>query len=136
MKKLNVILLIILLFSITINAQKKDSIKQPEEKIEVNKEFDEDGNLIRYDSIYSYSSSNLKMDAKRIDSIMNHFFPNRESNPFGNTFDDFGFSNLFPKNFSNFDSILQQRLEDHQKQFDSIFNRHKSKKEQSSQNKI
>ncbi|MDD7886252.1 hypothetical protein [Flavivirga sp. 57AJ16] len=52
MKKLSAILLIFSLrFSATANAQKKDSIKQPEEKIEVNKEFDEKGNLIRYDSI-------------------------------------------------------------------------------------
>ncbi|GAA3646882.1 hypothetical protein [Flavivirga jejuensis] len=139
MKKLNIILLATpLWFSVAINAQKKDSIKQPEEKIEVNKEFDENGNLIRYDSIYSYSSSNLNMDAKRMDSIMKHFFSNRESIPFGDTFDhsDFGFPNLFHQNFSSLDSILQQRLEDHQKQFDSIFKRHHQKKEQSSLKKI
>ncbi|TGV04697.1 hypothetical protein [Flavivirga rizhaonensis] len=140
MKKLNITFLTIFLsFNVAINAQKKDSIKQPEEKIEVNKEFDKDGNLIRYDSIYRYSSSsNLNMDAKKMDSIMKQFFPNRESMLFGDTFDDldFGFPNLFLKNFSNFDSILQQRLEDHHKQFDSIIKKHRPKREQSPPNKI
>lgn len=39
-------------------AQKKENKQQtPNEQIKVNKEYDEKGNLIRYDSIYSYSWS-------------------------------------------------------------------------------
>jgi len=139
MKKISIILLIIpLWFSATSHAQKRDSIKQPEEKIEVNKEFDERGNLIRYDSIYSYSSSNSNMDAKAMDSVMKHFFPNRESIPFGDPFNalDFDFPSIFPQNFKNFDSTWKQRLKGHQKLFDSISNRHKPKKTQSPTNKI
>lgn len=137
MKKLDtVILTVSFWFSIITHAQKSDSIKPPEEKIEVNKEFDEHGNLIRYDSIYSYSSSNSNMDAKKMDSLMKHFFPNRGAMPFKEPFDDFGFPNLFRQNFRNFDSIWQQRLKGRQKLFDSIFNRHQPKKEKSSTNKI
>lgn len=139
MKKLPIILLIIpLWFSATSHAQKRDSIKQPEEKIEVNKEFDEHGNLIRYDSIYSYSSSNFNMDAKAMDSIMKHFFPNRESMHVRDPFDDldFGFPSIFPQNFGNVDSIWRQRFEGHQKLFDSIFKRSQPKKKQPPTNKI
>ncbi|WP_136480923.1 hypothetical protein [Cognatitamlana onchidii] len=139
MKKLSITLLIISLwFSATTYAQKKDSIQQPKEKIEVNKEFDEHGNLIRYDSIYSYSSSSSNMEAKAMDSIMKHFFSNRESMPFRDPFDslEFGFPSIFPQNFGNFDSIWKQRLEARQKLFDSIFKRHQPKKKQSPTNKI
>ena len=31
-------------------------------------------NLIRYDSIYSYSSTNYNMDTKKMDSLMKQFF--------------------------------------------------------------
>lgn len=139
MKKLRIILLIIpLWFSATSHAQKRDSIKQPEKKIEVNKEFDEYGNLIRYDSIYSYSSSSTNMGAKAMDSIMKHFFPNRESLPFGDPFNalDFDFPSIFPQNFKNFDSIWTKRFEGHQNLFDSISKRHEPKKTQSPTNKI
>ena len=137
MKKLDtVILTVSFWFSIITYAQRSDSINPSEEKIEVNKEFDEHGNLIRYDSIYSYSSSNSNMDAKKMDSLMKHFFPNRGAMPFKEPFDDFGFPNLFNQNFRNFDSIWQQRLKGQQKLFDSIFKRQHLQKEKSSTNKI
>jgi hypothetical protein len=37
----------------------KDSIAEPNERWQVNKEIDENGNIIRYDSIYSWSSNGL-----------------------------------------------------------------------------
>ncbi len=49
---------------------KGDSLQDPKERWEVNKELDEDGNIIRYDSIYTWSSSgNLK--GMHNDSILN-----------------------------------------------------------------
>ena len=49
---------------------KQDSLRKPKESWKVNKEVDENGNIIRYDSIYSWSSSgNLKGMDK--DSILN-----------------------------------------------------------------
>lgn len=50
----------------------KDSIK-PNSNIKVNKEFDKDGNLIRYDSAYSYYYSNIGNDSARLDSVFNSF---------------------------------------------------------------
>jgi hypothetical protein len=48
----------------------KESAIKPDENIQVNKEYDDQGNLTRYDSIYSYSySSNGKLN----DSIKMQF---------------------------------------------------------------
>ncbi|NHF59621.1 hypothetical protein FK220_009735 [Flavobacteriaceae bacterium TP-CH-4] len=54
---------------------KKDSTEIPEGQWEVKKEYDEFGNLIRYDSIYSYSYSNPNGESLKInlDSIMDSF---------------------------------------------------------------
>ncbi|TDQ30920.1 hypothetical protein CLV82_1617 [Zeaxanthinibacter enoshimensis] len=69
MKRL-IILLFIMLLSSSCNGQeareKHDSAKAPEGSWKVNKEYDEAGNLIRYDSIYSWSS----MSGFRNDKMM------------------------------------------------------------------
>jgi hypothetical protein len=46
---------------------------QPQENIKVNKEYDKDGNLIRYDSTYSYYYSNIDKNKAVGDSIFNVF---------------------------------------------------------------
>ena len=46
---------------------------QPKEDIKVNKEYDENGNLIRYDSTYTYYYSNIEGDVIAADSIFNNF---------------------------------------------------------------
>ena len=60
-----VLLFMIGMLSVSCNSQNKDlknkeseekSIKEPKGSWKVDKEFDENGNLIRYDSIYSWSS--------------------------------------------------------------------------------
>jgi hypothetical protein len=45
----------------------------PKTDIQVNKEYDEQGNLIRYDSSYSYYYSNIENDTILEDSIMQNF---------------------------------------------------------------
>jgi len=45
----------------------------PKEDIKVNKEYDEDGNLIRYDSTYTYFFSNIENDTIAEDSIFTNF---------------------------------------------------------------
>lgn len=45
----------------------------PKEDIKVNKEYDEDGNLIRYDSTYTYFYSNIENDTIAEDSIFMNF---------------------------------------------------------------
>ncbi len=107
----------------------KDSLQKPKGNWKVNKEVDENGNIIRYDSIYSWSSSgNIKgmesdsifnqmqsMMQKRFsmlqsprlngfsenDSIMKQFF----SDDF---FKDDFFSDRVPSGFQNMNEIMKQ----------------------------
>jgi len=53
----------------------KNKEKQPIERSEVHREYDEFGNLIKYDSIYSWSYSNKEGDSLKVnlDSIMDSF---------------------------------------------------------------
>ena len=46
---------------------------QPKEDIKVNKEYDKDGNLIRYDFTYTYYYSNIDGNKTVGDSIFNNF---------------------------------------------------------------
>lgn len=101
------IIFITLAFSITIlnctgqtkNSEEQPGINTPGKNIIVNKEYDDNGNLIRYDSTYSYYYSNVKENAELRDSIFNNF---------RNYFDqNYYFSNQpFFKDFFFQDSLL------------------------------
>lgn len=117
MKKYGMLVLSALL-TLSCNSQEKKNedntpIKGNEEKItetpkgswKVNSEFDEDGNLIRYDSIYSWSSNTDFEDLATMDkdsilkSMQSRFYRsfsdfNREGFP-----DIFGSDSLFTKQF-------------------------------------
>jgi len=94
---------------------------QPDVNIKVTTEYDESGNVIRYDSTYSYSYSgnNLSM----FDSIYRNFYPdfqmnsmNFSSHRFMNEpfFSDPNFpfgSNLFFQDFFESDSMLLQFID-------------------------
>lgn len=58
-----------------INDKQDTTIVKPKETWDVKKEYDEFGNLIKYDSIYSWSYSNIEGDSLRVnlDSIMDSF---------------------------------------------------------------
>ena len=111
-------------------------IEEPKGTWKVDKEFDENGNLIRYDSIYSWSSNdkldNLSLSDK--DSLMqsfkSRFFSNYsvfENQGFEDVFsqdslfskrffnDEF-FESSFGKDFMDIDKIRQQMIE-RQKKF-------------------
>jgi len=87
MKKITTLLAILLWASAQIWAQKNT----PQEKSIVNKEYDENGNLIQYDSTYVWQWNS--------DSTMNFSFD-----------ENFTFENGFPEIFGEFDadSIFQQ----------------------------
>jgi len=55
--------------------EKQELAQEPKGQWEVHKEYDDLGNLIKYDSIYSYSYSNIEGDSVKInlDSIMDSF---------------------------------------------------------------
>lgn len=98
------------------NLQKdNDSITQiaepPEGTWKVDKEFDEDGNLIRYDSIYSWSSTDVnELAQKNPDSLLKSFRSKFYRN--FSKFDDQRFEDLFAD-----DSLFAHRLFD-----DDFFN--------------
>jgi hypothetical protein len=73
----------------------------PKTNIKVNKEFDKDGNLIRYDSTYSYFYSNTENNPLLSDSIFNTFKDHFNQNYFYSK--DPYFENFFFK-----DSLLMQ----------------------------
>lgn len=80
-------------------------VKQPKGTWKVDKEFDENGNLIRYDSVYSWSSSgkfdNLSMSNK--DSLMQSFKSRFFKNYSG--FENEGFEDVFSQ-----DSLFSRRF--------------------------
>lgn len=83
MKKLLIVLFV--LTTLSCNAQEKEkkeqdkdqklSSPQPKEMWDVKKEYDEQGNLIRYDSIYVWKYSTKEGDSinRNLDSIMDNF---------------------------------------------------------------
>lgn len=91
-----------------VNKEKNDSVKnlvkEPNGSWKVNKEFDEHGNLIRYDSIYSWSSGNQfsNLSAPQRDSLMqalkSRFFMDFS------VFENQGFDDIFTE-----DSLFSKR---------------------------
>lgn len=106
-----IVAILFMLFAFTAcNSQEKEKQEAevetdiiPKEKWEVKKEYDEFGNLIKYDSLYVWKYSNVKGDSIEInlDSIMDIFRSHFETTtPF--KWDEY-FS-YFPKN----DSLLNE----------------------------
>jgi len=106
----------------------------PKEEIQVNKEYDKDGNLIRYDSTYTYFYSNIENDTIAEDSIFNNFRNMFESKyPFSNKpyFNDLFFEDsLMNYDFYKEDFFFErfkQNMEQNEKLFqemDSIKNKY------------
>lgn len=133
--------------SLSCNGQKNDTkqaeikedettVEQPKGTWKVEKEFDENGNLIRYDSIYSWSSNDKLNNLSILDkdsllqSFKSRFFTNfsdfenqgfddvfSEDSLFNKRFfnDDF-FGSDFGKDFMDIDKIRKQMIE-RQKKF-------------------
>ncbi|MCF7561843.1 hypothetical protein L3X39_14450 [Sabulilitoribacter multivorans] len=129
MKTLKIIPIFFLIFFNCSGQQKQQENKEPaikpDENIQVNKEYDEYGNLTRYDSIYSYSySSNGKLN----DSIKMQFQRHFNNHSF---FNDSFFNDFFkrdsitghfnPENFF-FDGFMNQdtHIKSMMKRMDSI----------------
>jgi hypothetical protein len=109
--------------------KKATSEKNPHEEYKVDKKYDEQGNLIEFDSIYTSYYSDLKGDTLAIDSIMknfemyfsDHFSPVSSENIFDldSTFHNNFFSNdYFEKQFFRQDELMLKMI----KEMDSIKN--------------
>jgi len=121
-------------------SQKKDTIK-PEIDIKVHKEYDDDGNLIRVDSSYTYFYSNIKNDSLLEKEIFDRFklnfkghFPLLDSlfmedfyinEPFN--IENFYTDEFFKNNFK----LNQKRIDDILRQMDSLKNSYYNKQKKS-----
>ncbi len=114
MKKSSILLA--LMFWISMSAceaqtQKENPAEQPKITTRVNKEYDENGNLIRYDSLYTYEFHSGNLSPEQLDSIFHAFQPvfNQHFNRFEpQLFHNFGHDSLFFQQFFTPDFFQQQ----------------------------
>lgn len=92
----------------------KINAENPHEEVKVNKKYDEKGNLIAFDSVYTYYYSNIEDDTLQMDSLLsdfNFYFDNMygNNNSWDNLFepDSVFHSNFFSNDFFE-DQFLQQ----------------------------
>jgi hypothetical protein len=100
------------------------SDNQPTEDIKVYKEYDKNGNLIRFDSTYSYYYSNIDGNKAKGDSIFNKFrrmFENRYPFSRKSYFDNLFFNDSsLHYNFYKKDFFLE-RFRQNRQQLDKLF---------------
>ena len=118
----------------TVKESSKTKVDTPLGNWKVRKEYDEFGNLIRYDSTYSWSYSNIPGDSIRVnlDSIMDLFqghFETDTRDPFMNRFFYFPEADsLFMQDFFKEDYFFKnwerhnQQMEDFMRKMDSSRN--------------
>jgi len=109
----------------TNNKSENDkSTAKPQTNIKVDKQYDSNGNLIKYDSSYSYYYSNIKDDNKQRDSILSNFksqFNMKYSFSTDPYFNDFFFQDsLLKYDFYKKDFFLN-RFRNNMKMMDSLF---------------
>ncbi len=129
MKRILFILLVVPLTFLSCNGQKgtinsQTADNQPQKNIKVNKEYDENGNLVKYDSTYSYYYSNIGEDSAIRDSIFENFTKHFNQNysfsdhPY---FRDF----FFEDSLLNYDfykkDFFYDRFKDNMARMDSLF---------------
>ena len=101
-----------------------DSLNTPNTNIQVNKVYDDDGNLIRYDSTYTYYYSNIGDDSVLNDSIFNEF--RKQFNieyPFSNRdfFDEFFFQDTLLKYDFFRNDFFTERFRRNMEMMDKLF---------------
>jgi hypothetical protein len=100
------------------------STDKPQTNIKVDKQYDSNGNLIKYDSSYSYYYSNIKDDKNVRDSIFSNFKNQFNQKFFFSTdpyFNDFFFQDsLLKYDFYKKDFFLN-RFRNNIKMMDSLF---------------
>ena len=92
-----------------------DSKSNPEVKVKVNKTYDDKGNIVRYDSVYSYVYKYPNGNVKEFnaDSVINEFRRNISEN-FSTQIDREFYNRIFPndsllsRDFNNNDFFVQQ----------------------------
>jgi hypothetical protein len=111
-----------------------DTASNPKINVRVNRKYDDKGNLIRYDSTYSYYYASPEGQVKSIggDTLYNNFksfFRQRYDTLFGNNMNDiFLNDSLFGYDFFNKD-YFSKRFEINKKSLEDMFRRMDSLKE-------
>ncbi len=111
------------------NGQSKSTDKQakgntPQTNIKVNKEYDKNGNLVRFDSTYSSYYSNIKGDSVLRDSIFSNFSNQfSKSYPFSIQpyFRDFFFNDTTLSNNFYKKDFFYNRFKSDMQRMDSLF---------------
>jgi len=109
------------------NSEKSTTVNPesaPQTSIKVDKKYDDKGNLIKYDSTYSYYYSNVKDNNKLKDSIYNDFRKNFNSNYFFSSdpyFKDFFFQDSLLKYDFYRKDFFTNRFRNNMRMMDSLF---------------
>ncbi len=123
-KLLVVVALLLTLNSCNGQVKKQDEKNMPQTSIKVNKQYDKKGNLVQYDSTYSYYYSNVKNDTVRQDSIFN-LFRNQFNHKylFSNEpyFNDLFFQDSLLKYDFYKKDFFSNRFRDNMRRMDSLF---------------
>jgi len=103
------------------NTKEGEAVEKPKGTWKVNKEFDENGNLIRYDSIYSWSSTEkyedfLPFDTESFKSNILKIYSMFEDEGFEDIFSQ---DSLFNQRLSS-DDLFKRSFEDYFKDIDSL----------------
>ena len=98
---------------------------EPQINYEVNKEYDENGNLIRYDSVYTYYYSNIDTVLMMQDSVFSDFnrFFQRQDLFEQSFFDDFFRQDFYPENDFYSPDFFMQSFEKEQEMFFQLMKR-------------
>lgn len=131
MKQIGLILLLFIIFGGCIKQEKQteenlldNATNAPIEDIVVNKEYDEHGNLLRYDSTYSSFYSNIENDSLAEDSVFANFrkmFQEKYPFSFQPSFHDFFFRDSLMKYDFYKKDFFTERYKRNQKQTEKIF---------------
>jgi len=108
----------------TLNKESKSKGTAPQTNIKVNKEYDKNGNLIRFDSAYSSYYSNIKGDSILKDSIFNNFKSQFNNNYFFSNqpyFKDFFFADSLLKYDFYKKDFFYNRFRQNMERMDSLF---------------
>jgi hypothetical protein len=96
----------------------------PQTSIKVEKKYDNNGNLIKYDSTYSFYYSNVKNNINLKDSIFNNFKNNFNKSYFFSTnpyFNDFFFEDSLLKYDFYRKDFFMNRFRNNMRRMDSLF---------------
>lgn len=131
MKRIGILVIVLSITLISCNGQNKKTNKEeltdknlPQTNIKVDKKYDEDGNLVKYDSTYTYYYSNIEKDSTLTDSIFNNFkniFNQHyffSTNPF---FNDLFFQDSLLKYDFYTEDFFRNRFRNNMLRMDSLF---------------